>query len=265
MNNIKFSVIMPAYNAEDSIEESINSVLNQTYSNVELIVIDDCSTDNTYNVVKKYSNVKLLQTPVNSRQGAARNIGLDNCSGDYILFLDADDIYFDNKVLEKLSNIILSKEYPDIVYCGMQITGRRDLTIMPDENNISKSFRLGQNKWMNVTSLCAKASLIQENKIRFPENIRYEDVLFAFITIEKAQTFSYTDFITYVYINKDNTTTTKYTYAQSLDTVRMIEELTNLKDKISKENLPYLKQRIIEQTERLQERLKRVIEYNFPD
>ena len=263
MNNIKFSIIMPAYNVEDSIEESINSVLNQTYSNFELIIIDDCSTDNTYNIVKKYSNIKLFQTPVNSRQGAARNIGLDNCSGDYILFLDADDIFFDNQVLEKLSKIILSKKFPDIVYCGMKITGRRDLTIMPDENNISKAYRLGQNKWMNVTSLCTKTSLIQENSIRFPENIRYEDVIFAFITIEKANTFSYADFITYLYINRENTTSTKYTYAQSLDTVKIIEELTNLKDRISNENLPFLKQRILEQTERLQERLKRVIDYNF--
>ena len=263
MNNIKFSIIMPAYNVEDSIEESINSVLNQTYSNFELIIIDDCSTDNTYNIVKKYYNIKLFQTPVNSRQGAARNIGLDNCSGDYILFLDADDIFFDNQVLEKLSKIILSKKFPDIVYCGMKITGRRDLTIMPDENNISKAYRLGQNKWMNVTSLCTKTSLIQENSIRFPENIRYEDVIFAFITIEKANTFSYADFITYLYINRENTTSTKYTYAQSLDTVKIIEELTNLKDRISNENLPFLKQRILEQTERLQERLKRVIDYNF--
>lgn len=265
MNNIKFSIIMPAYNAEDSIEESIKSVLNQTYSNFELIVIDDCSTDNTFNTVKKYPNVKLLQTPINSRQGAARNIGLNNCSSDYVLFLDADDIFFDNQVLEKLSDIILAKQFPDIIYCGMQITGRRELIIMPDENNTLKSYRLGQNKWINVTSLCIKTSLIQENSIRFPENIRYEDVLFAFTAIEKATTSTYTDFITYVYINKENTTTTKYTYAQSIDTVKMIEELTKLKDNISKENLPFLKQRIIEQTERLQERLKRVIDYNFPD
>lgn len=265
MKNIKFSIIMPAYNVEDSIIESINSVLNQTYSNFELIVIDDCSTDNTYNTVKNFPDVKLFQTPINSRQGAARNIGLNNCSGDYILFLDADDIYFDNQVLEKLSNLIVSKQFPDIVYCGMKITGRRDLTIMPDKDNISKSFRLGKNKWMNVTSLCIKNSLIQENSFRFPEKIRYEDVIFAFLAIEKAQTFSYTDFITYLYINRDNTTSTKYTYAQSLDTIKIIEELTNLKDIISKENLPFLKQRINEQTERLQERLKRVIEYNFPD
>lgn len=265
MKDIKFSIIMPAYNVENSIQESINSVLNQTYPNFELIVIDDCSTDNTYNTVQKFANVKLFQTPENSRQGAARNIGLDKCSGDYILFLDADDVYFDNKVLENLSNIIIEKNFPDIIYCGMKITGKRDLTIMPNEENITKAYRLGQNKWMNVTSLCIKSSLIQENLIRFPEKIRYEDVIFAFLAIEKAQTFSYTDFITYLYINRDNTTSTKYTYAQSLDTVKIIEELTNLKDKISKENLPFLKQRILEQTERLQERLKRVIEYNFPN
>jgi len=265
MKNIKFSIIMPAYNVEDSIEESINSVLNQTYSNFELIVIDDCSTDSTYNVVKKYSDVKLFQTPINSRQGTARNIGLNNCSGDYVLFLDADDMYFDNKVLENLSNIIVEKNNPDIIYCGMKIIGKRDLTILPDEENITKAYRLGQNKWMNVTSLCIKASLIQENSIRFPEKIRYEDVIFAFIVIDKSATYAYADFITYLYINRENTTTTKYNYSQSIDTVKIIEELTNLKQYICKENIPYLKQRIVEQTERLQERLKRVIDYNFPD
>ena len=136
---------------------------------------------------------------------------------------------------------------------------------MPDENNSLKSFRLGQNKWMNVTSLCIKNSIIQKNNIRFPEKIRYEDVLFAFIVIEKCKTYAYTDFITYLQINRENTTTTLYNYEQSLDTIRMIDELTKLKHTISKDNIPFLKQRILEQTERLQERLKRVIDYNFPD
>lgn len=265
MKDIKFSIIMPAYNVQDSIEESLNSVFNQTYSNYELIVIDDCSTDNTYEVVKKYPNIKLFQTPVNSRQGAARNIGLNNCSGDYILFLDADDEFYDNYVFEKLVSLIKDKNLPDIIYGGMKITGKRDLTIMPDEENTLKSYRLGKNKWMNVTSLCIKNSMIQEHNIRFPENIRYEDVIFAFIAIDKATNYAYTDFITYLYINRDNTTSTSYNYAQSLDTVKIIEELTKLKENICKENIPYLKQRIIEQTERLQERLKRVIEYNFPN
>jgi len=265
MKDIKFSIIIPAYNAEQFIQDSINSILNQTYSNYEILVIDDCSTDNTYNIVKKYSSIKLLQTPVNSRQGAARNIGLNNCSGDYILFLDADDILFDNLVLENLLTIIQEKNSPDIIYCGMKITEKRELILMPDENNTSKAFRLGQNKWMNATSLCLKNSMIQKHFIRFPENIRYEDVYFAFLAIEKAATYAYTDFITYLYINRDNTTTTSYSYVQALDTIKLIEKLTGLKEKISKENLPYLKQRIIEQTERLQTRLQRVIEYNFPN
>lgn len=265
MKDIKFSIIMPAYNAAEFIEDAISSILNQTYSNYELIVIDDCSTDNTYEIVKKCSNIKLLQTPINSRQGAARNIGLNNCSGDYILFLDADDKFYDNYVFEKLVSLIKDKNLPDIIYGGMRITGKRELTIMPDEENTLKSYRLGQNKWMNVTSLCIKNSIIQEHNIRFPENIRYEDVIFAFLAIDKAVSYTYTDFITYLYINRDNTTSTSYNYAQSLDTVKIIEELTKLKEKISKENIPYLKQRIIEQTGRLQERLKRVIEYNFPN
>lgn len=265
MNDIKFTIIMPAYNAEEFIEDSIKSVFKQTYTNYELIVIDDCSTDSTYEIVKKYPNIKLLQTPVNSRQGAARNIGLNNCTGDYILFLDADDEFYDNNVFEKLVSVIKDKNLPDIIYGGMRITGKRDLIIMPNAENSLKSYRLGQNKWMNVTSLCVKNSMIQEHNIRFPENIRYEDVIFAFLSIDKAKNYAYTDFITYLYINRENTTTTKYNYSQSIDTVKIIEELTNLKQYICKENIPYLKQRIVEQTERLQERLKRVIDYNFPD
>lgn len=265
MGNVKFTIIMPAYNAQDTIENAINSVLNQTYSNYELIIIDDCSIDNTYDIVKKYSNTKLFKTPVNSRQGAARNIGLNNCSGDYVLFLDADDEFYDNYVLENIAILINNKNYPDIIYSGMKIIGKRDLTIIPNEENTTKAYRLGQNKWMNVTSLCIKTSIIQENQIRFPEKIRYEDVIFAFLSIDRALNYAYTDFITYLYINRENTTSTAYNYAQSLDTIKIIEELTNLKDKISKENVPYLKERIIEQTERLQERLKRVIDYNFQD
>ena len=234
-----------------------------TYSDLFEILL----SKNIYNEAgfNNYTNIKLLKTPVNSRQGAARNIGLNSCIGDYVLFLDADDKFYDKYVFEKLALLIKDKNLPDIVYGGMKITGKRELTIIPDEQNTLKSYRLGQNKWMNVTSLCVKNSMIQEHNIKFPENIRYEDVIFAFLAIDKADNYAYTDFITYLYINRENTTTTKYNYSQSLDTVEIIQKLTNLKHCISKENIPYLKQRIIEQTERLQERLKRVIEYNFPD
>lgn len=79
MENLKFSIIIPAYNCEDFISKCLDSVINQTYKNFEILVIDDCSTDNTTKVLQKYNNIRIFSTPTNSRQGAARNIGLDNC------------------------------------------------------------------------------------------------------------------------------------------------------------------------------------------
>ena len=88
------SVIIPAYNAESYIERGINSVLNQTYKNVELIIVDDGSIDNTFNLIKdKYNthkNIKLFKQK-NSGVSAARNKGLELAEGDYCVFLDADD------------------------------------------------------------------------------------------------------------------------------------------------------------------------------
>ena len=102
MENIKFSIIIPAYNCENYISKCLESIFNQSYKNFEVIVVDDCSTDKTFEILKKYTNIKLLSTPVNSRQGTARNIGLDVCTGDYILFVDSDDSLYDNTVLNKI-------------------------------------------------------------------------------------------------------------------------------------------------------------------
>jgi len=259
---IKFSIIIPAYNAEKYIEETLNSILNQSYNNYEIIVVDDCSTDRTYEILEKYKEIKLFQTKTNSRQGVARNIGLDNATGEYILFLDADDTFFDEKVLEKLRNKIIEKNKPDIIYTGLKIIGNRELEIIPNEVNIEKGYRLGKHKWINVTTLCINNKIIQKNNIRFPEKIRYEDVYFAFFAIERAQKFSYLNQITYLYNNREGTTTTGYNFEQAKDTIKLIEKLTELKDKIDKENMIFLKERIEEQKQRLMVRLDRAIKNN---
>ena len=90
---------MPAFNAEDTILESINSVINQTYENWELIVINDGSSDNTINVVQeiKDGRIKLI-TQKNKGVAEARNKGIDCSSGDYIAFLDSDDIWHHKKL-----------------------------------------------------------------------------------------------------------------------------------------------------------------------
>ena len=96
---------MPVFNAENFLETSCKSVFNQTFKDVELICIDDGSTDNSltklYELKEKYDFIKIL-TQENQGSGKARNYGMDNASGDYIAFLDADDIFVDNTALENM-------------------------------------------------------------------------------------------------------------------------------------------------------------------
>lgn len=263
MENIKFSIIIPAYNSERFIGECLNSIYSQTYKNIEVIVVNDCSTDDTVKMAEGYEQVKILSTSVNSRQGAARNIGLDNCTGDYILFVDSDDSLYDSEVLSKIANKINDSNYPDVIYLGLKMVGRRELELIPNEENTKKEYRLAENPFINVTSICWKNSLIQENNIRFPEKIRYEDVYFAFLGIEKAKTYQFMDMIYYLYNNRDVSTTTNHTLAQARDTVNLIEKLFELYDVVDEENKIYLQKRIEQQSERAKVRLDRAVKCMF--
>jgi len=93
MSNVKVSVIIPAYNAEKYIEKSINSILNQTYKSFEIIIVDDGSTDSTIQLLQKYSKDIRLIKQKNAGASAARNTAINVAHGEYISFLDADDIW----------------------------------------------------------------------------------------------------------------------------------------------------------------------------
>ena len=101
------SVIMPSYNASRFIAESINSVLLQTYVHWELLIVDDCSKDNSVEVIQKFadidSRVKLFQLKENVGAAAARNIAIEHAQGRYIAFLDSDDVWNENKLRIQLS------------------------------------------------------------------------------------------------------------------------------------------------------------------
>jgi len=103
MSNPKVSVVMPVYNAKHYLVETIESVLNQTYHNFELLVIDDSSTDSSLEILREYeikdSRVKVFHTMKNSGGPAEpRNIGIDHASGAYIAFIDSDDVWFPQKI-----------------------------------------------------------------------------------------------------------------------------------------------------------------------
>ena len=104
MNKGLVSIIMPSYNTAKYIGESIRSVQNQTYENWELIIIDDCSTDNSEEILKKYSlednRICYLKNEKNSGAAVSRNRGLRKAKGKWIAFLDSDDLW-DKEKLEK--------------------------------------------------------------------------------------------------------------------------------------------------------------------
>ncbi|NDL01284.1 glycosyltransferase family 2 protein [Photorhabdus bodei] len=95
-NDILVSIIIPAFNVEDIIENSINSVLNQTYKNTEIIIVNDGSTDGTMDVLNRlseqYFNIEVFSQE-NRGISAARNVGLSKAKGDYVTFLDSDDSF----------------------------------------------------------------------------------------------------------------------------------------------------------------------------
>lgn len=103
----KVSVIMPCYNAGKHISEAIDSVLSQTYGNLELIIVDDNSTDNSVSIIEKYAErddrIKFFSTKFDSGSAAMpRNVGIQHATGEYIAFLDADDVWVEDKLEQQL-------------------------------------------------------------------------------------------------------------------------------------------------------------------
>lgn len=117
----KISVIIPVYNSEKNIKKTVNSILNQTYQNIEIILVDDGSTDNSYAICKKYSkkynNIKVY-TKKNEGPGPARNLGIRHANGEYIGFVDSDD-FIHKKMYEDMMCAAIKDEI-DIVQCGFK-------------------------------------------------------------------------------------------------------------------------------------------------
>lgn len=113
------SIVTPCYNSEKYIEETIQSVINQTYTNWEMIICDDCSSDNTTDIIKSYINIdgriKLIRTTRPSGAPAIpRNLCIDTAQGEYIAFLDSDDIWMPNKLHEQI--MFMQNSNLDFVY-----------------------------------------------------------------------------------------------------------------------------------------------------
>lgn len=137
MTNPLISVIIPTYNREKTILRSVMSVLNQTYSHIELILVDDCSTDNTKEVVSqiKDSRYKYYCLERNSGACVARNYGIEKAAGEYIAFNDSDDQWHKDKLEKQLSFLINNNV--DVTVCYMDVY---------DEGSLEKMYTFPDSK-----------------------------------------------------------------------------------------------------------------------
>ena len=181
---VNFSVVIPLYNKEAYVEKTLNSVLNQTYQNFEVIIVNDCSTDNSLNVVQKIddSRFKIIKHNKNKGLSASRNTGINAATHPYIAFLDADD-YWDSTYLETILNLI--KEYPDeSVFATHYRENYNDKFFVPRSNlpksSKGKTFLVRDFFEINLGRLILTQSCIVVHKSIFKKVGYYdEDITFA--------------------------------------------------------------------------------------
>lgn len=109
------SIITPIFNGAKYVNETANSIISQSYTNWEWLIVDDCSTDNSYELIQKLAiddpRIRIFKNDVNSKTYASRNKALEHATGNFIAFVDADDVWHENK-LEKQLNFMLENAYP---------------------------------------------------------------------------------------------------------------------------------------------------------
>lgn len=187
----KVSIIIPIYNVKPYLRKCLDSVINQTLENIEIICVNDCSPDNSLAIVKEYAKnddrIKIIDFKKNQGVSIARNKGLDIAQGEYIGFMDADD-YVDLDFYEKLYNIAKS-ENSDIAKAmrfEIDILGQKKLQELNSQISLNKF-----NFTYQWTTAIYKNEVIQSNKIRFPLNLQHtEDIVFLTHCLIKANKIS---------------------------------------------------------------------------
>lgn len=248
MKRIKVSVIVPAYNAEKNIEQCINSIATQTYKNIEIIIVNDGSKDNTKNICKnlknKYTNIIIINQK-NMGVSKSRNVGIDNATGDYIMFVDSDD-FVDENIIE----IMLKNHENDLVISNYKR--------YYNETKIINNIQIEEKKYNKeefledfwnlyncylINSPCFrlyKRNIINLHGIRFnPKYELGEDLIFNLEYLNYCKKIYVLNKYMYNYRYSDNSLTTKYreNYLEiQFKLIKFIEELFEKNNQMTEKN-----------------------------
>lgn len=216
---MKISIIIPIYNQEKFLNRCVDSVLNQTYKNLEIILVNDGSTDNSAKIIENYSQIYNRIRIINKKNGgisSARNAGLSIANGDFLAFVDSDD-WIENDIYEHCLSIALSTD-SDVVDFGIIFSSNNNSkfdskkrtrieTVLGDK--IIHDYLLTGQKGRTPFSVCRK--LYKRNlfnNIWFPEGKINEDIVTNYKVLLRAKKLSKTDKIGYHYF-QDGTSTTR--------------------------------------------------------
>jgi len=237
----KVSVLMNCFNGAQFLKEAIDSVYAQTYLDWEIVFIDNCSIDNSLDIVNSYnSKIKVIQTKENIPLGAARNFGIKQCSGEYIAFLDVDDIWLPNAI-EVLLTMIESDNYA-LAYA-------RHLNIDMDNNIIGKmapvkkkgmifGMLLEQFDIPIVASMVSKKHLL-ESSLVFDDNIHASEEYCLFMQLAARYPFiASNEFVTKYRIHNNaltGKTVSKWATERRYTLNKILQDKPELEEKYLKE------------------------------
>ncbi len=212
---IKISIIVPVYNGEKYFAECIQSILDQSFADIEIIVINDGSTDGSLSLIERYAQNDSRIVVINQKNkgvSAARNAGLSKARGDYIMFVDADDYIARKDALELLIDFSKENGNPDVV-CFRRVGDTRGRKAPSGYSKLNDSIigRMIVDETINTLwDKLYKKSIIKENSIKFPVGIRMaEDLLFNVQYFCEAKTIGFFDEELYYYREENQESATK--------------------------------------------------------
>lgn len=244
----KVSIIIPVYNAEKYIGKCLDSILNQTYKNIEVIVVNDGSTDNSEEIIKQYTknekyNIKYFK---NENRGVSfsRNFGVNYAEGDYIFFVDADD-YLDEKLLYNIQNE-MEKGIDIIKFKAKKVDSKGTILeeiFVPSFDIISGEEAFEKLKYDDVLldtiwSYVFKKEFYIQNNFKFTENTHHEDFALIPLIIVKAKSLVSLDYYGYYYVQSENSITRNNSYEKLVKrTNDMITHYDNMLEFIKNNNI----------------------------
>lgn len=215
---MRFSIIVPVYNSEKYLDKCLESIINQTNQDFELLIINDGSLDNSQKIITKYKEKYPFKVKSfikkNGGLSDARNYGVNRATGEYIIFVDSDD-FINTRLLEQLE-LCINKENPDVIgynFVDMnQDYKELGVTIRPHKSNITgeeaiSELVLSKQYFEPAWGFAYKLNYWNSNNFEYIKNLLHEDFALTPLVVLKAKKVSFIDFDGYYYIKTSNSIT----------------------------------------------------------